>query len=424
MKILVVGGGGREHALCWKIAQSSLVTELFCSPGNAGTATVAENIILPNQNHTTLALWAVANQIDLAVIGPDNPLAEGIVNIFEEHGIRVFGPIKEAAQLEASKSFAKTIMNRAGIITAKGGSFEDYNKAREFLELIGAPVVIKADGLAFGKGVVVCDDFELAENTLKEFMLDARFGESSKKVVIEEKLVGKEASIIAMVDGSAIIPFVVSSDHKRLLDNDEGPNTGGMGVISPTPVVDGVRIEDIINQVFIPAVEELKKLGITYRGFLYAGLMITPDKVPYVLEFNCRLGDPETQVILPRMKSDIVPILLAATEDRLSTQEIEWSKDEAACVVLASRGYPDKVDDGYEIFGLPEGNQFNQSSIVFHAGTKSDGDRVVSKGGRILCVTGLGENREEALSKAYSTISKINFEGMQYRKDIGRTVDK
>ncbi|MFN8389790.1 MAG: phosphoribosylamine--glycine ligase [Bdellovibrionota bacterium] len=419
MKVLVVGSGGREHALCWKLAQSPLKPQIFCAPGNAGTREVAQNVELQSDTPGALALWAVENKIDLTVVGPEAPLADGLVDLFVEHGLKVFGPTKAAARLESSKSFAKDVMLKSGVSTAKGAVFEDYAKAREYVEEQGAPIVIKADGLASGKGVVVAATLDEAFEALESFMVHGRLGSSGSRVVVEECLVGREASVMVLVDGTTVLPLVVSQDFKRIGDGDTGPNTGGMGSISPTPVLSDMRVENLVGEIFLPVLRELHSRGIHYSGFLYAGLLVDRSGTPKVLEFNCRLGDPETQVLMMRMKSDLLSVLEAAVDVKLHSVELEWHNESAACIVLASGGYPGTVDDGKLISGLRSGDDGLQ---VFHAGTVADSqnpDQVRTKGGRILGVTARGETLEAALERAYDAVAHISFDGMQYRKDIG-----
>lgn len=418
MKVLVVGNGGREHAIAWKLSQSPLLKELYCAPGNTGTAAFATNLDIAATNIGALALWAVENEIDLTVVGPEAPLADGIVDVFQEHGLRIFGPSKVAAQLEASKSFAKEVMLKAGIPTAQARVFKEFAPAKLYVEERGAPIVIKADGLAAGKGVTVAKTVEEAIAALEECLLDERFGNSGARVLIEDFIDGREASLIGIVDGTTVVPFVLSQDYKRLLDNDAGPNTGGMGAISPTPVMEDKRLENLVGEIFLPVLRELWGRGIKYVGFLYAGIIV--DKKtgkPYVLEFNCRLGDPETQVLLMRMKSDLLEILDAAVRGRLSSREMKWYPDSACCIVASSAGYPADVDDGKVIHGLFAPSE---ECVVFHAGTEfSPEGSVLSKGGRILTITAKGETMQQAVARAYENIEKISFSGMHYRKDIG-----
>lgn len=419
MKILVIGSGGREHAIAWKLAQSPRKPEIFCLPGNPGMAEVGTNVNLSLNDLDAVASWAEEHKIDITVVGPEAPLAAGIVDVFNKRGLKIFGPTQAAAQMEASKSFAKEIMLAAKVQTAKGAVFEDFEAAKSYVEKQGAPIVVKADGLAAGKGVVVAETVEEAVSALKSFMLEGSLGKSGAKIVIENCLIGKEASIIAIVEGETVVPMVVSQDHKRINDGDQGANTGGMGAVSPTPVFPDSRVSELVETIFQPTLKELAKRGIYYSGFLYAGILVTADGKANVIEFNCRCGDPETQVIMMRMDSDLLDIIEATVEKRLDKVKVSWKKDAAACIVISSRGYPAKVDDGKVIHGLFPATS---DSIVFQAGTKySASKEVVSSGGRVLGVTALGNNLEQALDHAYLAVSKISFDGAHYRKDIGRT---
>lgn len=417
MKVLVVGSGGREHAIAWKLKQSSRLTELYCAPGNAGTESIARNVPIEVNELDRLVAWAKENQIDLTVVGPEAPLAAGIVDAFEAEGLRIFGPSQKAAQLEASKSFAKEVMKAAGVPTAGAEVFEDYESAQTYLEKKGAPIVIKADGLAAGKGVTVAMTIEDAMSALEECMKDQRFGSSGSCVVIEDFIQGREASVMAIIDGNAIVPLVISQDYKRLQDGDQGPNTGGMGAISPTPVLSEESLPELVETVFRPVVSELNSRGIRFRGFLYAGLIIDSSGSYRVLEFNCRLGDPETQVLLPRLESDLLLAFDAAVNGTLGEIELSWTEQSCACVVASSAGYPHAVDDGKKITGVFEDRE---GQFVFQAGTRIDSSgNLVSKGGRILVVSAMGNDIEQALGRAYSGLDEIKFEGMHYRKDIG-----
>jgi len=418
MRVLVVGSGGREHALVWKFSQSPKVKALFCAPGNPGTAQYATNVDLKVTNVGALALWALENKIDLTVVGPEAPLAEGIVDVFESHGLKIFGPSKAAAKMESSKSFAKEIMIKAGVSTAVGKVFSDYAEAKAYVLEKGAPIVIKADGLAAGKGVVVAETEQEAVNALLEFMVEGSMGESGKRVVIEECIIGREASVIAVVDGETVLPLVVSQDYKRLSNANLGPNTGGMGAVSPTPVLSDSRLNDMVNEIFLPVVRVLWERGIRYRGFLYAGVIVDKTGVVRVLEFNCRLGDPETQVLMMRMDCDLIPIIEAAMDGGLAKAELKWKSQSAITVVAASRGYPGTLDDGKVITGLYPASS---DSVVFQAGTTfgATTEEVVSQGGRVLNVTALGNSVKQAREVAYAGLSRIDFDGIQYRTDIG-----
>ena len=420
MKVLVIGGGGREHAIAWKLRQSPLLKELYCAPGNPGTASIATNLELTAKNIGALALWAVENEIDLTIVGPEAPLAAGLVDVFVEHGLRVFGPTKAAAQLEASKSYAKKVMKKAGVPTPDAEIFTDFDSARDYVLEKGAPIVIKADGLAAGKGVIVALTTDEAIAGLKQCLLDEQFGDSGRKVVVEEFIDGYEASVMAIVDGTSVVPLVVSQDYKRVFDGDQGPNTGGMGAISPTSVLEDRRVENLVGEIFLPVLRELWAQGIKYVGFLYAGVIVSKKTGEIkVLEFNCRLGDPETQVLLVRLQSDLLHALDAAVLGKLSAVELQWKKEAACCVVMCSEGYPGELNDGKEISGL-----FDESdgALLFHAGTAYAPDKsgkVISKGGRVLTISALGSNMKEAVAKAYGGVKKINFDGMLFRKDIG-----
>ena len=416
VKVLVVGGGGREHALAWKISQDSSQPTVFCAPGNAGSARVATNLDIDAEDLPALEAWVQANQPDMVVIGPEAPLCAGLSDRLAEMGVPAFGPCQAAAELEGSKVFAKEIMLAAGVPTAESASFTDLDAAIGYVRDKGAPIVVKAEGLAAGKGVAVCETLQQAEEFLKECLVDASFGLAGHRVLIEECLVGEEASILGLVDGEHVLLLASSQDHKRALDGDAGPNTGGMGAYSPAPVVTDEMWPMIKEQVFNPTVAELKRRGITYRGVLYAGLMMTADG-PKVLEFNCRFGDPETQVVLPRIVGDILPAFQACIDGTLTDDLLAWRDEACVCVVMAAGGYPGGYDKGKPITGLDEVDQ-GSSRIVFHAGTAVQDDQVVTAGGRVLAVTALGETLREAVDCAYAGIDKISFEQAQYRRDI------
>ena len=416
MKILVVGGGGREHALAWKLAQSPKVQVVYVAPGNAGTALDKRMQNLPITQVKELAEFAQREKIDLTVVGPEAPLAAGIVDLFRAQGLRIFGPTQAAAQLEASKDFAKSFMQRHGIPTAEYQTFSDAAQAHAYVAHKGAPIVIKADGLAAGKGVVVAMTLAEAHAAIDAMLVDNKLGASGARVVIEEFLVGEEASFIVMVDGKNILALATSQDHKRLLDHDEGPNTGGMGAYSPAPVVTPEIHAKAMNQIIKPTVAGMAQDGIPYTGFLYAGLMIDHDGNPKTLEFNCRLGDPETQPIMARVKSDLVPIFEAAIERQLDQVEIEWDRRTALGVVMAAENYPGEPRKGDVIHGIPPEND---DSVTFHAGTVLKQEQVLTQGGRVLCVVGLGESVKLAQKQAYAALDQIQFDGMQYRHDIG-----
>ena len=417
MNVLIVGGGGREHALAWKIAQSPKVTALFCAPGNPGTAQVATNVNLQADDLDGLLQFALDQSIDLTVVGPEQPLVLGLADRFQEKGLKVFGPSAKAAQLEGSKAFSKNLMQKYGIPTAAYAAFDHADAARAYLKGKG-PQVVKADGLAAGKGVFVCAGEAEAVDAVRRIMNDKIFGESGNRIIIEERLEGQEVSLLAFTDGTTVLPMEVAQDHKPAFDGDTGPNTGGMGACSPAPVFTPELKQQVIDRVMLPAVNGMRAEGIPYQGVLYAGLMITADG-PKVLEFNARFGDPETQPIMMRMDSDIVPVLEACANGTLDTCSLEWKPGAAVCVVMASEGYPGSYDKGRPISGLDQANSLPGVS-VFHAGTKQDGDIIVTSGGRVLGVTALGGNVQMAIVKAYQAVGKIKWPGVHYRTDIGQ----
>ena len=417
MKILVVGSGGREHTLVWKLASSPLVDKLFVAPGNAGMAELAECVDIKANDLIRLGDFAVKNSIDLSIVGPEIPLTLGIVNEFEKRNLKILGPTKLAAEIEGSKVFAKEFMKKYHIPTASFKIFDHPNEASDFIRSSEFPLVIKADGLAAGKGAVVVEDEQFALSTVRQMMVEKIFGESGRRVVVEDFLEGEEITILAFTDGETIVPMLSSQDHKRIFDGDRGPNTGGMGAYAPTTIVDDRMMKIIYDEVLEPTVAGLKKEGRIFKGILYAGLIMT-DRGPKVMEFNCRLGDPETQVILPLLKSDLAEIFMSIVEGEFSLQDVEWDDRFAVCVVLASSGYPGKYEVDKEIFGLNKAKQM-EDVLIFHAGTKKQKDRVYTNGGRVLGVTAKDISMEKAIQKAYSAVDKIRFEGMQYRKDIG-----
>ena len=417
MNVLIVGGGGREHALAWKIAQSPKVTALFCAPGNPGTAQVATNVNLQADDLDGLLQFALDQSIDLTVVGPEQPLVLGLADRFQEKRLKVFGPSAKAAQLEGSKAFSKNLMQKYGIPTAAYAAFDHADAARAYLKGKG-PQVVKADGLAAGKGVFVCADEAGAVDAVRRIMNDKIFGESGNRIIIEERLEGQEVSLLAFTDGTTVLPMEVAQDHKPAFDGDTGPNTGGMGACSPAPVFTPELKQQVIDRVMLPAVNGMRAEGIPYQGVLYAGLMITADG-PKVLEFNARFGDPETQPIMMRMDSDIVPVLEACANGTLDTCSLEWKPGAAVCVVMASEGYPGSYDKGRPISGLDQADSLPGVS-VFHAGTKQDGDIIVTNGGRVLGVTALGGNVQMAIVKAYQAVGKIKWPGVHYRTDIGQ----
>ncbi|VUZ22874.1 Phosphoribosylamine--glycine ligase [uncultured Comamonas sp.] len=422
MKILVIGGGGREHALAWKLAQSPKATKVFVAPGNGGTALAGGKLEnLPITDVAALREWAQAEKIGLAVVGPEAPLAAGVVDEFRAHGLKIFGPTKAAAQLESSKAFSKAFMQRHGIPTAAYDTFTDPVAAHAYIDKLGAPIVIKADGLAAGKGVVVAMTLEEAHAAVDFMLVDNKFGvqhnEGGARVVIEEFLAGEEASFIVLVDGKNVCALATSQDHKRLKDGDEGPNTGGMGAYSPAPVVTADVYGRAMREIILPTVRGMEKDGVPFTGFLYAGLMIDAQGQPKTLEFNTRMGDPETQPILMRLKTDLVEVLLAATDGRLEQVELEWDRRTALGVVMAAAGYPEAPRKGDLITGLPAEAD---DAVVFHAGSELDADgKPRTSGGRVLCVTALADSVRQAQQRAYDAARSIHFDGMQYRRDIG-----
>jgi len=413
VRILIIGSGGREHAIAWKLSKSDKVERIYCAPGNAGIAEVAECVPISEDQFEQLKKFALEQQIDLVVVGPEAPLFAGLVDVLEEAGLKAFGPRKNAAIIEGSKVFTKQLMKKYNIPTAAYESLDNYEEALAYLRKQQAPIVIKADGLAAGKGVTVAATLEEAEQALREIMIDKVFGDAGAQVVIEEFLSGQEMSILAFVDGETVRPMVPSQDHKPVFDGDKGPNTGGMGTYSPVPHIPQSVVDEAIETILIPAARAMVQEGRPFRGVLYAGLMIT-EQGPKTVEFNCRFGDPETQVVLPRLRTDLADIFLATVEGKLHEIEIEWSSDAAVCVVLASGGYPGPYEKGKPITGLDQVEQ----SVVFHAGTKLAGDKIVTNGGRLLGVTALGKDIAEARAKAYADIGKIQYEGKHYRTDI------
>jgi phosphoribosylamine--glycine ligase len=417
MKILVVGGGGREHTMVWKISKSPMVDKIYCAPGNAGTATLSESVPINAEDIDALAAFAEENAIDLTVVGPEGPLVKGIADVFEEKGLKVFGPSKAAAQLEGSKVFSKNHMMKYNIPCAAGKAFTDADKAKTYAKALGAPCVVKADGLAAGKGVIVCSSLDEAYEAIDGMLEDNQFGDAGSVVVVEECLKGEEASFIALTDGKTVLPLPESQDHKRIFDNDEGPNTGGMGAYSPAPVLDHMLREKAMKEVMIPAVEGMAKEGTPFKGVLYAGLMVDKDRIK-VLEFNTRLGDPETQPILMRLENDLVPLMEACCDGTLHNHTTRIDPRAAMCVVISSGGYPGSYETGFEITGLDEANQV-ADTVVFHAGTAEKDGKVVASGGRVLGVTSLGNGVKQAIDRAYEACSKISFTNHFFRKDIG-----
>ena len=417
MKVLVIGKGGREHTLVWKISQSRRVEKIYCAPGNAGIAELAECVPIKDSEINELADFAEKNNIDLTVVGPETALVEGIVDVFEARDLKIFGPSKKAALLEGSKIFAKEVMKSAKIFTASYKEFDNSIQAMIYAKT-QKKCVIKADGLAAGKGVFVCKNKKDAANAVKQIMIEKKFGDSGKKIIVEEMLEGEEASILAFSDGKTVKLMVSSQDHKRALDNDEGLNTGGMGAYSPAPIVTKEIEQRVLDEIIQPTINEMSARGIPYKGVLYAGLMIDNNKIN-VLEFNVRFGDPETQVVLSRLKSDLVGIMLSCIEGTLDNQQVFWEEAAATCVVLASGGYPLAYEKGFPILGLKEA-VLEENSVIFHAGTRKLGNHILTDGGRVLGVVGFGKTIKNSIDQAYKTVSLINFKNMHYRSDIGK----
>ena len=413
MKVLVVGSGGREHAIVWKLAQSPKVTKLYCAPGNGGIAELAECVNIKATDIDAIVRFAEEEDIDLTVVAPDDPLALGMVNAMEKAGRRAFGPTAEAALIEASKSFSKQLMKKYGIPTADFNVFDSEEEAIKYLEQADYPIVVKADGLALGKGVIIAEDKIQAAEAVRSMMSGGKFGKAGSRVVIEEYMTGPEVSVLCFTDGKTIVPMVSSQDHKRALDNDKGLNTGGMGTFSPSLHYTAEHEKFVREHILQATVDAMNSEGRPFKGVLYFGLMLTPKGVK-VLEYNARFGDPETQVVLPRLQSDLYEIFEAVIDGRLAHTEIKWNDKAAVCVVMASGGYPQSYETGFEITGLPVEN-----AIVFHAGTKLENGKLVTAGGRVLGVTALGEDIADARTKAYDAVSKIHFKNAHYRHDIG-----
>jgi len=417
MKVLIVGGGGREHAIAWKISQSPKVSKLYCAPGNGGIASLAQCVPIKAMDIEGITSFAKSEGIDLVVVAPDDPLAAGMVDALENAGIRAFGPVKAAAEIESSKVFSKNLMKKYGIPTAAYEVFDNADNALEYLRTCSYPTVVKADGLALGKGVIIAGNYDEAEKAVRSIMSDRIFGSAGNRVVIEEFLVGTEVSILAFTDGETLVPMVSSQDHKRAMDNDMGPNTGGMGTFSPSRLYTAEINDYCMKNIFMPTIEAMRKEGRRFKGVLYFGLILTADG-PKVLEYNARFGDPETQVVLPHLKTDIIDIFEAIIDERLSEINIEWENRSAVCVILASGGYPSKYETGLEITGIDEAEK-DPSVIVFHAGTKLEAGKYYTAGGRVLGVTAVADTIDDARAKAYAAVGKIKFEGMHYRRDIG-----
>lgn len=417
MKVLVIGSGGRESTLVWKLSKSSQVEKIYAAPGNGGISKFAKCVDIKAGALEELAEFAQKNEIDLTLVGPEDPLANGIVDIFQKYGLQIFGPTKRAAEIEASKAFAKELMEKYKIPTAKFSTFTNIDNALDYLHEQGAPIVVKADGLAAGKGVIPCDDTQTAEQAIRTIMDDKQFGKAGEKIVLEEYMQGEEVSILAFTDGDNIIPMVPSQDHKRIFDNDQGPNTGGMGAYSPVPSFTPELDRQVFDEILARTVQGMAREGRPYSGVLYAGLMLTKNG-PKVVEYNCRFGDPELQVVLPRMVSDLITPINGVLNKNLNEVSLDFRADAAVCVVLASGGYPNKYEKGKVISGL--GN-FEQSDniLIFHAGTKRINNEFITDGGRVLGVTALGEDIKSAIDNTYSAVNEINFEKAYYRKDIG-----
>ena len=414
MKILVVGGGGREHAICWKLSNESNVEKIYCAPGNAGISNVAECVNIGDSDIENLLKFAKENKIDLTIVGPEIPLVAGIVDVFEKEGLKIFGPNKECAQLEGSKAFSKDFMIRHNLPTAKYKEYTNLDEAISEIDSFGYPVVIKADGLAAGKGVVIPENREDAIDTLKEMMADKKFGKAGDKIVVEEFLTGIETSILAFVDNDSIVPMVSAKDHKKVFEGERGLNTGGMGTFSPSEIYTEELAKEIQERILDKTLEGFKKDNLNYKGILFVGLMITEDG-PKILEYNVRFGDPETQSVLFRLDTDLNKIISAILDNNLKNIEINYSKEEAICVMLTSGGYPENYEKGKVISGL---ENLDSDIVVFHSGTKFDNGNIVTNGGRVIGITAKGKTVKEAGEKVYENIKKIDFEGMHYRKDI------
>lgn len=417
MRVLVVGGGGREHALVWKLAQSPKISKLYCAPGNAGIGELAQCVDIQATDIQGLLQFVKEEQIDFTVVGMDDPLMLGIVDVFEKAGHKIFGPSKKAALIEGSKAFSKDLMKKYHIPTAQYEVFEKLEEARAYLQTQKYPVVIKADGLALGKGVLICNTYEEAVEGLQQMMTERKFGDAGSKVVVEEFMTGQEVSVLAFCDGQTVVPMVSAQDHKRALDGDQGLNTGGMGTFSPSRIYSEEMEKECMEKIFRPTVEAMREEGRPFVGILYFGLMVTEQGIR-VLEYNARFGDPEAQVVLPRLKNDLLTVLEACVEQRLHEVEVQWESSGAVCVILASGGYPESYEKGYSITGLEEAKS-NPEVMVFHAGTACRNGQIVTNGGRVLGVTGVGRDLEEAIQIAYGAVEQVHFDKKHYRKDIG-----
>jgi phosphoribosylamine--glycine ligase len=418
MKVLVIGGGGREHTLAWQIRKSALVDDIFCAPGNGGTEEIAENIYIKAENIGELLKFAKEEEIDLTIVGPEAPLVKGIVNAFQNEGLKIFGPNRDAAIIEGSKAFSRKLMKKMGVSQPSYKIFNDVQRATDYLKEKSYPIVIKASGLAAGKGAIIVTNPEEAKDTIDDMMVKKRFGKAGEKVVIEEFLQGEEVSLLVLTDGKDVLPFISSQDHKPIYEGDKGPNTGGMGAYAPAPILYQEETGKVIDTVILPVLSGLKEEGINYRGVLYAGLIIT-EQGPKVLEFNCRFGDPETQAILPLLDSDLAESLIATIEGDIKNVNFRWTNGSAVCVVLASGGYPVKYEKGKQISGL-ENLKPREDVVVFHAGTRREKGKLITSGGRVLGIAGIGNNLKQAIETAYSAVEKISFDNMYYRKDIGK----
>ncbi len=417
MKVLIIGSGGREHAICWKARQSKKVKEIYCAPGNAGTAEIAENVQIKAEDIKSIVEFAKNKKIDLAIIGPEIPLMLGIVEELEKNGIKAFGPNSKAAMIEGSKSFAKEVMKKAKVPTAKYKLITKAEEAEKEIKEFEKGAAVKADGLAQGKGVIICKNKKEIIEAIKTLKQEQFYGKAGEKILIEELLEGEEASILAFCDGDTAKLMPPSQDHKRILDKDKGPNTGGMGAYAPAPIAQGME-KEFTEKIFQPILKQMKEMRIPYKGILYAGLMIK-EKEFKVLEFNARFGDPETQAILPLLETDLVEIIEACLSQKLKEKELRWKQESACCVVLASKGYPGKYETGKKITGIENAKAF-EKVMVFHAGTKKENEEIKTTGGRVLGVTGIGKDLKEAIENAYTGVSQINFEGIHYRNDIGQ----
>lgn len=418
MNILVVGGGGREHAIVKKLRENSKVDKIFVAPGNGGISYDAVCIDISATDIEKIAEWAAENKISFAVVAADNPLCMGLVDLLNAKDIPCFGPTKDAAIIEGSKVFSKTLMKKYCIPTSEFEVFTDYKEALDYLERTSYPTVIKSDGLAYGKGVYIAENFSVAQTALSSIMKDKIFGESGNRVVIEEFLEGSEVTVLSFTDGHCVKPMLSSMDHKRIFDGDKGPNTGGMGVVAPNPLYTDEIAEQCMREIFIPTIKAMSAEGRTFKGCLYFGLMLT-SKGPKVIEYNCRFGDPETQALLPLLRTDLLEIMLAVSEERLGELDIEWSDKSSCCVMLVSEGYPGAFEKGKEISGLDSAALKREDIFVYHSGTKLEGDKLLTSGGRVLGVVALDDNLKDARKKVYEACPHINFEGMQYRRDIG-----